>query len=150
MDAPTPQPSPHPPAVPAMAEPSPTPTPAPTTPLCTGCGLEAVVHWRRRPTDSELTELVAAEQSRRDEMLLLADPQLPPPAFPPLPATDNTTITVYACAAHAITLDAATHTHQGTCTAPNEAHLPGCDCTPEPHPHAPREAPSRLPAHWTT
>jgi len=137
------------PAAPALAMPS--------GPVCAACGDEAVVHWRRRPTDAELAELVAAEKSRRAEILQLADPQLPPPVFPPLPTADGMTRTVYACGPHAITRDAAALVHRSSCTAPNEAHLPGCDCTPEPHPQAAparaegqEPAPSRLPAHWQT
>lgn len=148
----TPTPSPDFPVV----SPAPVPdTPAtPSGPTCAACDSEAVVHWRRRPTDDELAELVAAEQSRREEMLLLADHQLPAPQFGPLPTADGTTRTVYACGRHAITLEAAALIHQSGCTAPNDADLPGCDCTPEALPTAPLaasaedEAPSRLPAHW--
>jgi hypothetical protein len=112
------------------------------------------VHWRRRPTDDELAELVAAERVRRDELLLLADPRLPAPQFGPLPTAEGVTRTVYACGPHAITLEAASRTHQSSCTAPNDADLPDCDCTPEALPEsaattsAESEAPSRLPAHW--
>lgn len=153
MTTPTPQPSPD------LPDPAPAPTPAgpplPTGPACAACGDEAVVHWRRRPTNDELADLIAAEQARRDQELLLADPQLPAPQFGPLPATDGTTRTVYACAAHAIGLDAASLIHAAGCTAPNPKHLPGCDCTPEAHPDAPPQTPdeeealSRLPASWT-
>jgi len=77
--------------------------------------------------------------------------------FPPLPAADDTTITVYSCGSHAIAMDAAAFVHASSCTAPNDDHLPECDCTPEPHPE-PAPAPakeavraaSRLPAHWQT
>src|SRR5438067_720383 len=110
----------------------------PDGPACGACGGEAVVNWRRRPTDDELGEYVAAEQSRRDQALLLADPQLPAPAFPPLPTGDDMTRTLYACADHAIDMDAAARIHAGTCTAPNKAGINGCDCTHEPTPeHAP-------------
>ena len=152
----TPSPSPLP--APDVPDDTPTPpqTPAATTgaPVCAACGIEAVVHWRRRPTDDELAELAATEQARRDELLLLADPQQPAPQFGPLPTADDTTRTVYACASHAIGLDAASLIHQATCSAPNEQHLPGCDCTPEALPTTPTEEPddgslSRLPASWT-
>lgn len=143
----TPVPSPG----PATEPPAPPAPVMPSGPTCAACGTEAVVHWRRRPTADELAEHVAAEQSRRTERRLLADPQQPPPLFGPLPAADDTTRTIYACGPHAITLDAATRIHASTCTAPNEAHLPGCNCTPEPLPEPEPdtgEAPSRLPAHW--
>lgn len=130
-------------------------TPSPALPMCGACGGEAVVHWRRRPTDDELAHLVQAEQSRRDEALRLADPQLPRPTFPPLPTADDVTRTVYACGSHAISLDAASRVHASACTAPNDADLPDCDCSPEPLPGAaasPDETeqpvPSRLPSHW--
>ena len=150
----TPSPSPD-PAVELVPQPA---TPAaildvPTGPACRACGGQAVVIWRRRPTDDELAEQAAAEQARREQTLLLADPQLPAPEFPPLPATDDTTLTMYACADHAITLDAATLIHAGTCTAPNDTGMHGCDCTPEPHPEPepdPDPADSRLPAYWVT
>lgn len=151
MDTPSP--------VPAPIE-APTPVPAvpavPVGPTCAMCGQEAVVHWLRRPTDDELAQLVAVEEARRAEVRQLADPQLPEPVFPALPSSQDTTRVVYACAAHAITLDAASRIHTGSCTAPNEADLPGCDCTPEPPPadrapEAEEEAPpSRLPASWVT
>jgi hypothetical protein len=137
-----------------VATPSPSPEPATSAgPTCSACGDEAVVNWRRRPTSDELAEHVTAEQSRRDQALLLADPQLPAPVFPPLPTSDDTTRTIYSCGAHAITMDAAALIHAATCTAPNEADLPGCNCTPEPLPAPEPEpadapAPSRLPAHW--
>lgn len=126
--------------------------PAPVGPACTLCAAPAVVHWLRRPTDTELDEVIAVEQGRRDSLLLLADPQQPVPEFPPLPTSENMTRTVYACAEHAITLDGAARIHDSTCTAPNEADLPGCDCTPEHPPQDPEPEPetSRLPEHWTT
>jgi len=152
------------PAFEALAAPAPAMPPAR---LCAACGGEAVVHWRRRPTDDELAGLVAAEQARRDERLTLADPQLPPPVFPPLPAADDTTITVYSCDPHAIGMEMAARVHQASCGAPfvgvngklflDADGIPVCDCTPEPHPDpAPVPAEkavrmvSRLPAHWLT
>lgn len=134
-----------------MATPEPT-QPEPGGPYCATCPDRAVVNWRRRPTDDELAEVIAAEQSRRDQVLLLADPQLPTPEFGPLPTADGMTRTVYACGPHAITMDAATLIHQSSCTAPNEADLPGCDCTPEAPPQGPAEEQpaSTLPEHWQT
>ena len=125
-------------------------TPTPTGPACTACGEAAVVNWQRRPTEQELADLIATEQERRAQLLLLADPQLPPPEFGPLPTADGMTRTVYACAQHAITMDAASRIHASTCTAPNTANLPGCDCTPEPLP-PPEPTISLaqvLPDHW--
>ncbi|MCI3277644.1 hypothetical protein [Streptomyces cylindrosporus] len=160
-------PSPHPAALASSELPAPTPAPPamPSGPVCAACGEPAVVHWQRRPTDDELAELVAAEQSRRDERLLLADPQLPAPQFGPLPTAGDTTRIVHACAEHAIGLEAAALIHQATCTAPaagprdklrvDADEVPVCDCTPE-HRAEPAEllpqvqAPSRLPAHWVS
>lgn len=131
--------------------PEPAPAPAmPSGPVCAACGDEAVVHWRRRLNDDELAEHIRLEQERRDQVLLLADPQLPAPVFPPLPTGEDDTRTIYACGPHAITMDAAALIHQSSCTAPDADHLPECDCTPEAHPEDEDEAPSRLPAHWQT
>lgn len=147
----TPSPSPDFPAAPPLPEPV---TPAATAgPVCAACGDQAVVHWRRRPTEAELAEYVAAEQARRADVLALADPQLPKPQFGPLPTAHDMTRTVYSCGPHAITLDGASRIHQSTCTAPAETDLPGCSCTPEipagPNPEADEETTeSRLPAHW--
>ncbi|MGW1744585.1 hypothetical protein ACWCRD_02995 [Streptomyces sp. NPDC002092] len=144
-----------------MSTPSPefpeaAPAPEPTTPtlsagpVCAACGGQAVVNWRRRPTADELAAHVAAEQERRQERILLADPQQAAPVFPPLPTADDTTVTMYACGAHAIGMDAAALIHAGSCSAPNETDLPGCDCEPEPHPEDAPEPPSMLPDHWQT
>lgn len=132
---------------------TPTPAQAPTGPACALCGVEAVVQWQRRLTDAELAGYIGLEQERRDERLLLADPQQPAPDFGPLPTAADCTRPVFACGPHAITLDAAALVHQATCTAPATADLPGCDCTPEapPQPRLAAEAEaSRLPAHWTS
>ncbi len=145
MDTFTPQPSPEPVEAPSDA--------VPAGPVCGACSNAALVNWRRRPTEDEVGEVVAAEQTRRDHVLLLADKQLPPPVFPPLPSADDMTRTIYACGPHAIHMEAASRIHQATCTAPNEDNLPDCDCTPEPHPKGAPEAElaeSRLPAHWQT
>lgn len=146
-----------------MATPSPSPDPAAelapappmsSGPVCTFCG-EPVggdrigVNWNRRLTDDELADHVRLEQERRERALLLADPQLPPPVFLPLPDGSNDTRTVYACGDHAIDRDLAARIHQKTCTAPNEIGQWGCDCTPEPPPPAPEPEPAlALPAHW--
>lgn len=149
MDAPVPQPSPE---LPAMAEAVAAPELLPAGPSCGACGDTAVVNWRRRLTDDELADHVRLEQERRDLAVLLADPQLPPPLFPPLPDGSDDTRTIYACGPHAIHMDAAGLIHAKDCTAPNEGHLPDCDCTPEPAPQPveePEPAPN-LPAHWQT
>lgn len=130
-----------------------------TTPLaapgagraCTLCGETAVVHWLRRLTDDELAVEQQRIQALRDEQLLLSDPALPPPVFPPMPGPDEFTRPVHACAAHGITLDAAALVHTKACTAPAVADLPGCNCTPETTPQLPPEpAPAPLPAGWGT
>jgi len=147
MDALTPQADPTPsPAVEAAAP------PVSSGPMCGACGDTAVVNWRRRLTFDELAEHVRLEQERREQALLLADPQLPPPVFPPLPDGTDDTRTVYACAPHAITMDGASLIHAASCTAPNDGGEHGCDCTPEPAPKAAPEpeAALALPDHWLT
>ncbi|MGV9427067.1 hypothetical protein ACWDO7_22625 [Streptomyces sp. NPDC003656] len=139
--------------LPAAPEPASAPTALPTPPAgpaCSACAAPAVVHWQRHPTDDELAALHQVEEDRRAHARLLADPQQDPPVFPPLPTAGDTLIAVYACGRHAITLEAAAHIHQSCCTAPNDADLPGCDCTPEPLPTAPETEEPRieLPAHW--
>lgn len=137
--------------MPSPELPAPAPVePLPAGPRCTACGEPALVHWLRRPTDEELAEVVAAEQDRREQIRLLADPQLPAPGFRPPPTADDTTRIVFACGPHAITLDGASLTHASSCTAPNDADLPDCDCTPETPPKAPPEEPPAmaLPDHW--
>lgn len=144
MDALTPSPDP---------QPAPVPSPVlPTGPACTACGAVAIVHWLRRPTYAEVDEERVREGRRRMELLRLADPQRPRPEFGPLPTGDGMTRTVYACGPHAITMDAAALIHASSCTAPNDADLPGCDCTPEPVPDAPMEEEfmAPLPDHWAT
>ncbi|WP_157874272.1 hypothetical protein [Streptomyces sp. AcH 505] len=158
----TPPPSPTEPGLPgpptnAPSDPTPVPTSpegpaAPVAPSCALCGADAVVHWQRRLDDVELDYEVGLERLRRAGIAELADPQLPTPTFPPLPGSDDFVRPVHACAAHAITLDAATQIHQSHCTAPNEVDLTGCDCTPEPlppaEPRAAAPAPVVLPDHW--
>jgi hypothetical protein len=110
------------------------------------------VNWNRRPTDTELAEHIAREQAWRDERLLLADPQQPAPVFPPLPTAEDTTISVYACTAHAIDGTLAARIHTKSCTAPNETGRWGCDCTPEPPATEPEtivdSTATELPDHW--
>jgi hypothetical protein len=116
----------------------------------TGCTNPVAVQWQRRLTPDELTALVAVEEQRRDVVRLLADPDMPPPVFGPLPTAADSTRAVYACGQHSLTLDLAAHVHASTCTAPNNTLLPHCDCTPEPLP-APPAPPqmATLPTGWT-
>lgn len=120
------------------------------TPVCKACSADAVVHWSRRPTAAELSDLLAAETARRADIVALSDPDNPP-AFAPMPTTDCFALPVYACAAHGLTIDLAAHVHANTCTAPNPASLPHCDCTPESLP-APEivqaGSPTDLPIGW--
>lgn len=132
-----------------------TPTPVESMTIglvCALCGEPAVVQWRRRLTDAEFEPITAAEQERRDEATLLADPQQPPPVFGPMPVPSDYIAAVYACADHGITLDLAALVHQRTCNAPNTADLPGCNCTPEAPPPGDEEvvrtATRALPAGW--
>jgi len=118
-----------------------------SAPECGACGADAVVNWMRRPTDDEVAEVIATEEERRAQLLLLADPQAPAPDFGPLPTGDGMTRTVYACVTHAIPLDAASRVHAKECTAPATA----CTCTPEPPPHAPLDGGTtgpQLPDTW--
>ncbi|MEU1800893.1 hypothetical protein [Streptomyces sp. NPDC019937] len=138
---------------------APDPMPAPPEALTLQCTLgdaPAAVQWQRRLTDAEFQPILDAEQARRDEILLLADPTQPPPVFGPMPDPSDYTIAVYACAAHGISLDLAARIHQATCTAPAVADLPGCNCSPEPTPEPTPEADRAfsaarpLPDHWVT
>ncbi len=115
----------------------------PAGPACRTCGEAPVVHWLRRLTTDEVAAEQAIEQARRDQALLLADPQQPAPDFGPLPDYLDATTPVYACAKHALALDQAALIHAHDCAAPP------CDCTPEPHPEplAPPPAPE-LPPGW--
>lgn len=142
-----------------LTPPDPQPAPLPATieqplppagPACAACGTPAVVQWQRRPTDDELDAIHRLENDRRAHARKLADPQQPEPVYPPLPTGTDTSVAVYACAQHALTLTAAASIHASSCTAPNKADLPGCDCTPETLPAAPLEEEQRfaLPTHW--
>lgn len=132
--------------------------PATVGPVCALCGVPVGsdagrfgASWQRRLTDDELDAHVALEQGKRDQRILLADPQQPPPDFGPLPQASECTAPVYACGTHVIAQEAAALVHAKECTAPNPDHLPGCDCTPEPAPQAAVAAEPeamRLPAHW--
>ncbi len=116
-----------------------------------GCPAAPLVQWQRRPTEAELAALVEVEQSKRDAVLAAADAEEPGPVFGPLPTAADTTIAVYACGPHAISMDLAALIHACGCTAPNLTNLPSCDCTPEPPPPAdePISQPQPLPDHWT-
>lgn len=62
----------------------------------------------------------------------------------------DTVEAVFACAEHAIDLEAAARIHTEDCSAPHPEHLPACDCTPEPLPTAaPTPPPVTLPTGWT-
>ncbi|MFE9127108.1 hypothetical protein ACFYOF_17085 [Streptomyces sp. NPDC007148] len=93
---------------------------------------------------------MAVEESRREQILALVDPALPPPDFGSLPTAEDTEVAVYACGSHAITMDLASLVHASTCTAPNNENLPACDCTPEPPPEPSPyvERSVALPDHW--
>jgi len=118
-------------------------------PACGLCGTPAIVHWQRRLTPDEITEQQVLEQARRDEAVLLADPQLPPPEFGPMPGYLDAARIVFGCKDHAITQDAAALTHQAHCTAPAAHGLPGCNCAPEPAPQPEPEPPAaELPPGW--
>lgn len=137
------------------------PAAAPAPPGCTACGNPSYVHWQRRLNPDEITEQQAAEQARRDaelaewqqivDSLAGTDTPTPPrPEYGPLPDCADYTRTIYACLSHAIAQDAAAHIHQGTCTAPDPAVLPACNCTPEPLPTPdPAPEPRPLPPGWS-
>jgi len=72
-----------------------------------GCPAAPLVQWQRRPTEAELAALVEVEQSKRDAVLAAADAEEPGPVFGPLPTAADTTIAVYACGPHAISMDLA-------------------------------------------
>jgi hypothetical protein len=96
----------------------------------------------------EIGEEQAKEQARRDEAVLLADPDKPLPEFGPLPDCADYTRAVHGCGKHYISRELAALVHQGTCGAPDTG-FPGCDCTPEQPPKPdpmPEAAP--LPVGW--
>lgn len=135
---------------------APAPDAAPDTPLAVGpacniCGnQERLFQWQRRLTDTEFVNHLALEKARRDERLRLADPEQPEPDFGPMPTPADCVTPVFGCVNHAISGDAASLIHQGTCTAPDPAHLPGCNCTPEPAPKPePDPVPALLPPGWS-
>jgi hypothetical protein len=43
--------------------------------------------------------------------------------------TNTNLINVFACINHQLNANLAAEVHQSTCTAPNPANLPNCDCT---------------------
>ncbi|MFF7142229.1 hypothetical protein ACFZB5_13405 [Streptomyces nodosus] len=137
-----------------VPEPAPEAAPLPSSqgPGCSvaSCVVPPLVQWQRRPTEDELDAIVAVEQSRRDQALAAADPQQPPPVFGPLPTQKDILIAVFACGAHAISMDLAALVHAANCTAPDPAVLPGCNCTPEapPEPEPLHVEPAPLPDHW--
>lgn len=111
--------------------------PDPSTPTCNllqGCTALPAAQWSRRLTDVEFATVTTAELARRDAILLLADPSLPPPQFGPMPTPEDCVHAVWACSAHAITVNAAAHVHAKDCVAPDLTTLPTCNCTPEPIP----------------
>lgn len=128
--------------------------PASPSPGCSypGCTATPLAQWQRRPTETELAAVVATEQSRRDAVLAAADPQQPEPVFGPLPSEQDMTVAVFGCGPHAISMDLAALVHASTCTAPDPAVLPGCNCTPEPPPDPePQHTDAvALPDHWQT
>jgi hypothetical protein len=98
-----------------------------------GCDQNAALQWTRRPTEAELETIVAAEEQRRADLLAISEPNNPP-NFPTLPTAADTTVPAYGCVTHEVSGDLSVRVHQASCTAPNPANLPGCDCTPEPAP----------------
>jgi hypothetical protein len=122
---------------------------APFRPVCGHCGTQAVVHWLRRPGEAEHANILGAHQQLAAEALAAADPRKPPPVIGPAPTPETSTVSVYACATHAIHLDAAARVHAAGCSAPNPDHLPQCDCEPEPLPAPVELHPTvTLPTGW--
>jgi hypothetical protein len=110
------------------------------------------VGWSRRLTDDETAAVVEAEEKRRAWEIMLADPELGPPEFGPMPTGEGMTAPVYGCLDHAIGIEAASRIHEATCTAPNPAQLPDCDCTTETPAYEPLEAEDArpLPDTWAS
>jgi hypothetical protein len=118
---------------------------------CFSCGTDAVVQWVKRPMADELAAYVAVVQQQQAAQTALADPQQPAPVFPALPTASDTTVPVYACASHSLSIEDAALVHAANCTGPNPANSNHCDCQPEPAPVAPAspaEPVSVLPAGW--
>ena len=146
-----------------IASPAPEPTAAPavvpylgppptvrTDLVChaTTCSETPLVHWQRRLTADEVDIEHAIERHKRDGWLELRDVEQPMPDYGPLPDPSSYSYLVYACADHAIDMDAAGLVHQNTCAGPDSDALPLCDCDPEPAP-APRPRPVQpVPARW--
>jgi hypothetical protein len=80
-----------------------------------------------------MAALIAREKEQRAAITAAAPPEQPP-VLGPMPTPTDSTKIVLACEGHSIGLDLAILVHQSTCTAPNPADLPGCDCTPEESP----------------
>jgi hypothetical protein len=122
----------------------------PAAPPCDACGGESYVHWLRRLTPDETAVERDKEEDRRAKILALADTQAPPPVFPPLPDYGTWVHAVYGCLSHAIAQDAAALVHQATCTAPDPAKLPACNCIPETAPAPDADpTPRPLPPGWS-
>jgi hypothetical protein len=96
---------------------------------CDNCGSAALVMWNRRPTDAELSAI--------------------PEWHGGSTATGaNTTVPVYACGSHAISVGLAGLIHGSACSGPLCSTLPDCDCTPEPAPAPEPEPVVTLPEGW--
>lgn len=123
--------------------------PLPAGPFCERCSAPALVQWQRRLTQAEMDTEHARLNEIRAERILLQDPKNPL-VFGPLPSLADSTTAVFACAQHAIDMNAAALIHQADCTGPHgdQSPHPQCSCTPEgsqPRPPAPEP---ELPAHW--
>jgi len=80
--------------------------------LYSGCTNTAVLVWKRRMTADELA---AAQAQQPDSSVTEANSYTP----------------LYGCSEHLLTADLAAQMHASTCTSPNLANLPSCDCRPE-------------------
>lgn len=118
-------------------------------PVCGHCGARALVQWARRPTDAEHAVIMGAHQRLAADALAAAGPGGPMPVIGPAPTAESSTVAVYACAVHAIHVDAAARVHAAGCSAPHPDRLPQCDCTPEPLPEPVDPHPTvTLPTGW--
>lgn len=88
------------------------------------CKEAAVVHWTRRLTLQEAALVPARHR------------------------TGDLRRVIEACARHAIGIDLAARVHAATCSGPESADLPRCDCDPEPLPGPFTVARPELPDHW--